>query len=136
MIIRVGELEVVTAPLSQAEWAALRRQLRAEAEKAGDYFTRSAKTLAAMKRLDPDAYRLAVQRIAELAASGPAVSDEQVYEYRESPSGVALELFVRGRKATTGLTRAALEAVITTENVDDILDQLSRVEGGDPKATA
>jgi hypothetical protein len=132
-VVRVGPLEVTVTPLTMNEERALRRQLRAAAEAAAtDHFTRCAKLLAAM-RSQPAAYAEAVREIVRLTATGPAVSDEQFFEYRNSPAGVARELFARGKRATPGLDADGLAAVITDANVDDVIEQLTAViEAGDP----
>ena len=133
--VRVGDLLVTVTPLKMVEERALRRVLiKAAADAAGDYFTRCAKLLNAMKST-PAAYFKAVERITELAAIGPTVSEDQLFEFRESPAGVQIELFHRGRKATQGLTLDGLRAIITEANVDDVLFQMQLVqEGSNPNA--
>lgn len=128
--VRVGELLVTVAPLTMTEERGVRRALLKAAEAhAGDHFTRCAKLLKAMQSV-PAAYLEAVREITRLAATGPAVSDEQFFEFRQSPAGVALELFHRGHKATPGLAQAALAAVVTDANVDDVYEQLQAVLSG------
>lgn len=137
-VVRVATLEITVTPLTMTEERALRRQLiAAAAAEATDYFTRCARLLAAMKAV-PGAYLEAVREITRLTATGPALSDEQFFEYRESPAGVAKELFARGKKATPGLTPDALAAVITVVNVDDVLEQMgaaAAVEGDGPNVS-
>lgn len=133
-MIRIDALEITITPLKQSEERALRRRLLKEAaEAAGDYFTRCAKLLAAM-RSQPGAYLKAIETITTLTATGPTVSEDQLYEYRESPAGVALELYVRGKKATPGLELAGLRAIVTDANVDELIESLREVlEGAAPK---
>lgn len=133
--VRAGELLITITPLDMTGERALRRLLaRAAAEAAGDYFTRCAKLLHAMRAV-PGAYLEAVREITRLTATGPAVSDEQLFEFRQSPAGAALELFHRGRRATQGLTHEGLAAVITDANVDAVLGQLEAVLAGpDPNS--
>ncbi|HEY1191307.1 MAG TPA: hypothetical protein VGE74_26975, partial [Gemmata sp.] len=110
---------------------ALRRALlKAAEEHTGDYFTRCGKLLKAMQAV-PAAYLEAVREITRLTATGPAVSEEQFFEFRQSPAGVALELFHRGRKATPGLTADGLASIITDANVDEVFEQLQAVLRGD-----
>jgi hypothetical protein len=133
-VVRVGNLEITVTPLKQWEERALSRQLRKAArEECSDYFTRCAGLLKAMQS-QPAAYLEAVRELTRLSATGPTVSEDQFWEYRDSPAGVARELFARGKTATPGLDLAALSAVITEANVDEVLEQLrAAVEGGDPK---
>lgn len=130
-VVRVGDLEITVTPLAMVEERALRRLLldRAAAS-ATDYYTRCAKLLAAMKS-QPVAYVEAVREITRLTALGPAVSEAQFDEYRDSPAGVAAELFARGRKATPGLTADGLAAAVTAANADDVADQMRRAVEGD-----
>lgn len=132
-VVRVGNLEITITPLTMVEERALRRQLRKAAEEeATDYFTRCAAMLAAMKS-QPAAYMEAVREITRLTATGLKVSDEQFFEFRDSPAGVARELFARGKKATPGLDADGLAAIITKANVDDVIDQMEKaVKGDDP----
>ena len=134
-VVRVGDLLVTVTPLTLVEERALARLLRAEAEKhSADYFTRCAKLLQAMKA-QPAAYLEAVREIVRLTATGPAVSDEQFVEFRASPAGLAHELYARGKKATPGLTREGLAAVVTDANCDDVGGQMVAViEAGLPNA--
>ena len=134
-VVRVGPLEVTVTPLTLSEERRLGRKLRrAAAEQSADYFTRCAKLLEAM-RPQPAAYLEAVREITRLAATGPTVSDDLFFEFRESPAGAAIELYERGRKATPGLDLAALRAVVTDDNADEVLDQMrAAFEGGDPNA--
>lgn len=130
-----GGLLIVVTPLTMTEERALRRLLiKAAEEHTGDYFTRCAKLLKAMQAV-PGAYLEAIREITRLTATGPAVSDEHFFEFRNSPTGVALELFYRGRKATPGLDQAALAAIITDVNVDDVGEQLRAVLSGPNEQT-
>lgn len=131
-VVQVGELLITVTPLSQGEEVALRRRIRKAAEVASsDYFTRCARLLKAMEK-QPGAYLEAVREITRLTATGPTVSDDQVYEFRESVAGVAMELFTRGSKATSGLTLEGLQSCITDANVDDVLEQLGKAMGSGP----
>jgi hypothetical protein len=130
-VVRVGNLEITITPLTMVGERSLGRQLRAAAEAAAsDYFTRCAKLLAAMKG-QPAAYKFAVERIVDNTCLGPKVSEDQFWEYRDSPAGAARELFARGKKATPGLDLASLAAIITDENVDDVIEQMKQVVKGD-----
>lgn len=132
-VVHVGTLVVTITPLTMIEERALRRQLRSAAEKeATDYFTRCSRVLDAM-RGQPAAYMEAVREITRIAATGPKLSDDQFFEFRTSPAGVARELFARGKRATPGLAADGLAAVITDANVDDVFAQMMAVvETGDP----
>lgn len=134
-IVTIGNLQITVTPLTMTEERALRRVLLKSAEQAAtDYYTRCARLLDAM-RTNPLAYTAAINKIVELTATGPKVSDEQFYEFRTSPEGVRIELFHRGRKATQGLTLDGLSAIITEANVDDVIGQLDEIaESANPKA--
>ena len=122
-VVAVGDLKITVTPLGMAGERALDRLLAKGAEEsAADHFSkpRMKKLLGAMQ--GTPAYSEAVREITRQTI-GP-VSAAQIGEYRDSPAGVALELFHRGRKATEGLTLAGLVAVITEANVDDVLMQL------------
>lgn len=135
-VVVVGTLEITVTPLTLAEERALGRQLRKAAKsETTDYFTRCAGLLKAMQA-QPAAYLEAVREITRLTATGPSVSEDQFFEYRESPAGVARELFARGKKATQGLDLAGLSAVITDENVDAVIDQMRAVTDGPPPNAA
>lgn len=129
-VVRVGDMLVTLTPLTMIEERALRRGLVKAAEASvGNYFTRCAKLLKAMEAA-PGAYLEAVREITRLTATGPTVSDEHFFEFRNSPAGVALELFRRGLKATPGLTAEGLAAAITEANVDDVLAQMRDILEG------
>ncbi len=133
-VVTVGELQVTVTPLTMIEERALRRVMEKEALTAAtDYYTRSVKLLDAM-RSNPFAYEIAIKQLVTLTATGPKLSDEQFYEFRTSPAGVAIELWHRGRKATPGLTLAGLQAVITEANADSVTFQLETIaESAGPK---
>lgn len=135
-IVRVGDLEITVTPLTIVEERALARVLRDEAEAAaGDYFTRCARLHAAMKKVDREAYLESVREITRIVATGATVSEQQLWEYRAGPAGLARELYHRGRKATPGLTLDGLRAVVTAENLDEVGAQLVAVlESADPNA--
>lgn len=124
-VVRVGALEVTVTPLTIAEERALDRSLSRAAKDAADPFAACAKFLDSLKP-HPAAYLEAVRELTRLAAS-PGPTPEQFFEFRQSPAGVARELFLRGRKATPGLTAEGLAAVVTMANVDDVLDQLRAI---------
>jgi predicted ThiF/HesA family dinucleotide-utilizing enzyme len=139
-IVTIGELEITIVPLSQAEESILDRRLRKEAEKAaGDHYTRCLPILTAAK--DSPADRLEMLReIPRMAVRRDSLSGQAFWEFRNSPKGVALELFSRGKKMTPGLTQKGLESVITEDNVDEVADQIvgiieAGVAGTDPKST-
>ncbi|VTT99005.1 unnamed protein product [Gemmataceae bacterium] len=137
--VLVGSLEITVTPMSKVEERSLRRQLLAGAERdATDYFTRCSRLLDAM-RGQPAAHTEAVREIVRLTALGPKVPEEQLLEYRASPAGVAQELFLRGKKATPGLTLDGLAAVVTGANVEEVAGQMWDIvsgEGGGPAAPA
>ena len=123
-VVAVGDLRVTLTPLGIAGERALDRLLAKGAEgAAADPFTapRVRRLLAAMRE-EPFAYAEAVREITRQTLA--PVTAVQVAEYRESPAGVAAELYHRGRRATDGLTPEGLAAVVTEANVDDVLLQL------------
>ena len=122
-VVAVGDLKIALTPLGMAGERALDRLLAKGAEESADHFgkPRVRKLLAAMQGT-PAAYAEAVREITRQAIA--PVSASQVNQFRDSPAGVALELYHRGRKATDGLTLDGLAAVVTDANVDDVLAQL------------
>lgn len=136
-IVRVGDLEITVTPLSQAEEMALDRTLNRGAEvAAGDYYTRCKGILDATK--DNPADRLEILReIARISIRREPLSVAEVYAFRESPEGVAVELFHRGRKATPGLTLQGLRTVITEVNCDEVgVGLMELLTGGDGEKKA
>lgn len=115
-LIRVAGLEVTVTPLSQSEEIALDRALR---RGVGDVYTLAQPELDALKAHPADRLEF-LRELARLAVRREPPSPVALYDFRCSPKGVALELWFRGRRATTGLTLAALEAVITEVNADEV----------------
>jgi hypothetical protein len=119
-LVRVGDLEVTVAPLPQAEEIALDRELRRAAEAHyGDHYTRCKPVLDAMKESPADRLE-AVREIVRLAAAKAPLSAAALHEYRISEHGLAIELYARGKRATPGLDRKGLAAVVTAANADAV----------------
>jgi len=129
-LIRVAELEITVTPLEQFEELALDRELRKATEaEAGDHYTRCRPLLDAM----PAGDRLeAVREIVRLSATKAPLSEVAIFDFRCTPAGLAIELWWRGRKATPGLTREGLAAVITDENADRVAAGMFELLKGGP----
>ena len=135
-LVRIDAVEVTVTPLSQAEERSLDRALQRAAEAdAGDHYTRCKPELDALKDSPADRIEF-LREIARLSAKREPLSLAAMIAFRDSPAGVAIELYHRGRRATPGLTLAALRAVVTDVNVDEVASALlDLIEGGDPKPT-
>lgn len=70
---------------------------------------------------------------AELVLSKAGASDDAGYDYRQSPDGVAFELFTRTRATHPEATEKELRAVITAVNAAHVHQQIVRAISG-PKA--
>lgn len=132
-LVRVGSLEITITPLSQADEMAFDRELRAAAGKAaGDYFTRCKPELDAMAAAGATGDRVEFLReIARMAGRKESLSAVALWDFQNSAAGLPIELWWRGRKATPGLDRAGLAAVITDANADEIAAGLRELLKGD-----
>lgn len=133
-LIRVAGLEITITPLSEAEELALDRELRRAAEAAaGDHYTRCKPELDAMQKAGATGDRIEFLReLARMSARREPLSDAAMFDFRNSPAGLVIELHARGRKATPGLERAALAAVITAAVADDVAIALMDLIRGGP----
>jgi hypothetical protein len=131
--IHIDALAITVTPLSQSEEMALDRELRRAAEAAaGDHYTRCKPLLDAMTAAGAHGDRVeAVREMVRLSATKTPLSSAAFFEFRASPAGLATELFARGKKATAGLTKPMLEAVITEVNADAIAAKLYELLQGD-----
>lgn len=133
-LIRVAGLEITIVPLTTAEELALDRELRKGAAAASaDVYTRCRPELDALKEYPADRVEF-LRELARIAARREGPSPTAIFEHQTSAAGVALELFSRGRKATPGLTLAAIEAVVTPVNAAEVFCAIQELlKGPDEK---
>lgn len=67
------------------------------------------------------------------AVTGP-VSGAELFDARTSPNGVALELFLRTRKAHPQVTLEAIKAIITDDNADAVFEAMLAAVTDDQKS--
>lgn len=136
-VIEVAGLLVTITPLTWREELQLQRRLLQKAEEYyGDPYKRVAPMLAHMAPADR---QVAVQELVRLAVKKEPLAPEAIAAYRSTnPEWVAEETYLRGKKATQGLTLEGLKAVINEVNAPEVFEQLWRVITGgtsDPKET-
>ena len=135
--VAVGPVAFHVLPLTVREEAGLLARLRRRAKEAmgpGSYYTNAQPTLAwlAANGLHADRAVLLAE-VARLVATAAPVSDDAAYDYRQTPDGVAEELFVRTRQTHPAATLEELKAVVTDFNAADVFHQmLAAVSGPKP----
>lgn len=114
--------------------------LRAGAEQAvgrGGLFERFAGRLAYLADTKQFAVlNRVVDRLTDLEADGAAVTPEQVYAFRQTPAGAALELFHRTRLTHPAVTQQELAAIVTDANALHVSQQIDEAVTDAGKAPA
>ena len=123
-VVRIGAVELGLTPLTPAETRALRKRMRAQAVAAApDPYTLAAPTLKRMREAgDADAWREAVARVAEIAASPRHDPDP---EWFTTPEACAVQLHAYSRRCSPGVTLDAIRAIVTEYNADDLFAQMA-----------
>ena len=139
-VVHVGDMCITITPLAQKDERVLMKKLRKAAERAAvadNPVERPAvkKLLAGLQSV-PVAYLESIRELTRMAATS-TLTDSQLWAFRESPEGVAIELYERGRAATPGLDAKALAACITEMNADEVFEEMVGIIAGasDPKET-
>ena len=148
-VVHVGDMLVTVAPLSTLDEKKLWKTFRAAAIKRAKEETSSLfdgpnvkRLLQSMAAASPQAYLESVRELTRIAADRDRavakgeIGEDEVFGFRASPQGVAIELFERGKASTPGLVLESLKAVITDANLDDVGTELyALIEAGRPKET-
>lgn len=105
----------------------------------GGYFQRAAKALAWLREQKMQAeWSVAVRSITEMEGLGSMPDAAAVEEFRQSPKGVALELFHRTRQTHPEVTLSELESVVTAANAPEVYQQIQQAvadEGNGTRST-
>lgn len=122
-IVPVAGLQVYITPLSAEEELLLVRELRRRAQ---EYYGSPYQRVRGMLAELPEADRLVVlQELARAAIRKEPLSVDALDDYALSdPDWIAYELWLRGRKATPGLTLEGLSAVINPANALEVASAL------------
>lgn len=128
--VRIGPLVFVVQELPFEGEVGLRAAFRAEARKAlgpGSFYANvlPAARWAREQGQHEDAARM-VAAVAPLVATAAGASEDAAELYRQTPDGVALELFHRTRQTAPEATRAEYRAVVTEVNAVEVYLQVLR----------
>ena len=77
-----------------------------------------------------------VRELTLLEADGAAVTWEQVYAYRQTPAGAALELYHRTRLTHPGVSQQEIAALVTDANALHVSQQIDAAVTDRGKASA
>jgi hypothetical protein len=135
-----GEVTVTIGVLSVREEQALlldlRRKLR-ESYGPGGFFANAKPYLEWLKSQKLSAeYSLAVSRITEMEASAELPTEQAAETFRQTPTGVAIELWHRARKYDVCVTLQDLRSIITEVNALEVHLQLIEAITGLGKDTS
>jgi hypothetical protein len=123
-LVSVADRVLAILPLSIREESALVLELRRRVKESfgkGGYFERSSVALSWLKDQNRMAeFATAVQRIAELEAQGELPSGDPVDLFRQTATGVAIELFFRTRRTHPEVSLAELQSIITDANAIEV----------------
>lgn len=139
-ILELGGHAFRIAKLVVEREAELWRHLELEARKArgpGGLFSRMAPKLKWLRENGMGAeWTEAVQVITNLEAGNFKASEDEIFDFRRTPAGVAIEMWHRCRDAHPGTTLDEIRAVLTEVNAPDVYRRVQEiVRGDDPKAT-
>jgi hypothetical protein len=120
----IGPLTLVVQELPVAGEVALLKRLRLLAKAAlgpGSFYAAAQPTLKWLADQGLHADRAAVlESVARLIATKAAVSDDAADEFRQTPDGVAEELYFRTRRTHPEATLAELRAVVNEANAVEV----------------
>lgn len=103
------------------------RRLAKKALGPGGFYANARETLEYLNSINQPADRnTLMQVVATLTAQGASVSDDLAYEYRQSPDGVAEELYWRTRDNHPDFSKQEFRAVINDVNALEIHLQIMR----------
>jgi hypothetical protein len=126
-VVVVATLEISIGPLSMTEEKLLNRRLQIAATAAlEDPYTNAKKTLKAAED-NPLHLRILLAEIATIATRKPFLSVQDFDDYRQSPAGVAAELFARGKRLTPGLKETELATIVTAFNAEDVHESMMAI---------
>jgi len=118
--------EVIVAPLDFPQEVGAEMHMRAEA--AREYLGAGMveRMRPVLDALPPDLKVEAVREMVRIQASG-AVEEATMRQFRVSPTGLAIDLWHRGKAHTPGLTLEKLRAIITEANAPEVAAQLHEI---------
>lgn len=87
----------------------------------GGYLARSSELLDWLKKNNRgQELAVAVNKLVEMDALGVSLSQDAVADFRQTPKGVALEMFHRTRAAHKDVSLADFQAIITDANASEV----------------
>lgn len=122
--VQIGPVTFVVEQLSIEGEFGLLAYLRSLTKKAlgpGSFYANSLPVAAWLKSRGEAAEAAALlAETAKLVATGAAPDDAAVWAFRETPDGVAAELFMRTRRTSPAATEAEIRACINEANVLEV----------------
>lgn len=112
--VQLGDKELTVGAMSQADEDRLFARLRdALKQQVGSYYKANR---AMIDDADPRDRAVIVETLTRMEASQEPASPRAVLQFRRTPKGCALELFVRAKKYHPEISLKEVEAVITDAN--------------------
>jgi hypothetical protein len=127
-VVKVGPLEFVAEELSIEGEAGILAHLRKRAKESlgpGSFWANALPALDWLREKNRPVEAAALTaETARLVATNAPVTDDQLWDYRETPDGVADELFLRTRRTHPNATRAEMRAGINEANALEVRLQM------------
>ncbi len=137
-VVKLDRFELMCLKLAHANELALANELARKAKLsfgAGGFFSKAQPALDWLKEQKKNVeFQQAVNRIAEMEATGALPSLEAVEAYRQTADGVATEIYWRTRKTHVEVSMQELQAAITSANALEVYLQLQEVLTDDHKS--